>query len=346
MSGETLEREISEQPDVIRRLIEDGTGPMQELAARLRGKFRHVVIAARGTSDNAARYAKYLFGAHNQIQVALATPSLFTLYHQPPQMEGMLVMGISQSGRPPDIVSVVEEARRQRQPTLALTNDPQSPLAEAAEHVITIEAGEEKAVAATKTYTASLAALALFSACLNQDDQALAQIGRLPEQIAATLEINAPLAGRAERYRYMEHVVVIGRGFNYATAFEISLKIAELTQTIAEPYSSADFMHGPIALIHRGFPVLLIAPHGSVFENLQKLVGRLDELGSELMTISEDEGLQARSHLAMPLPVGIPEWLSPLVAVLPGQLFCLSLARARGLDPDQPPGLTKVTETW
>jgi glucosamine--fructose-6-phosphate aminotransferase (isomerizing) len=346
MSGETLEREIHEQPEVIQRLIDEGTAPMRELADRLRGTFQHVVIAARGTSDNAARYAKYLFGAHNQIQVALATPSLFTLYHKPPVMEGMLVIGISQSGRPPDIVSVVRKAQEQGQPTLALTNDPQSPLAEAAEHVIPLEAGEEKAVAATKTYTASLAALALFSTLLNQDDQALEQISRLPQQIKTTLEMNAPLTGRAERYRYMEHVVVIGRGFNYATAFEVSLKIAELTQTIAEPYSSADFMHGPIALIHRGFPVLLIAPHGSVFENLQTLVDRLGELGSELLTITEDERLQNRSHLALPLPPGVPEWLSPLVTVLPGQLFCLSLARARGLDPDQPTGLTKVTETW
>jgi glucosamine--fructose-6-phosphate aminotransferase (isomerizing) len=346
MSGETLEREIHAQPTVIEQLLESQTEPIRELVDHLRGSFQHVVIAARGTSDNAARYAKYLFGAHNQLQVALATPSLFTLYHRPPKMEGMLVIGISQSGRPPDIVSVIKEARSQGQPTLALTNDPDSPLASVVEHVISIEAGEEQAVAATKTYTASLAALALFSSLLAQDEQALQAIDQLPGQIKATLDLNAHIAQRAERYRYMEHCVVIGRGFNYATAFEISLKITELTQTIAEPYSSADFMHGPIALVHRGFSVFLIAPEGSAFANLYELVDRLHDLGSELLTVSDKPELQKRSHLHMVLPEGIPEWLSPLMTVVPGQLFSLALARARGLDPDQPAGLSKVTETW
>lgn len=346
MSGEILEREIRAQPEVIERLLEKQTESIRELADHLRGSFRHVVIAARGTSDNAARYAKYLFGAHNHLQVALATPSLFTLYHRPPKMEDMLVIGISQSGRPPDIISVIEEAREQGQPTLALTNDLESPLASAAEHVISIEAGEEQAVAATKTFTASLAALALFSTLLERDEDALRELQKIPAQIEAALEFNTHLSRRAERYRYMEHCVVIGRGFNYATAFEISLKITELTQTIAEPYSSADFMHGPIALVHRGFPVFLIAPQGSAFANLHAMVDRLHELGSELLTISDEQELQARSRLFMPLPSGIAEWLSPLLTVVPGQLFSLALARARGLDPDQPAGLTKVTETW
>ncbi len=144
----------------------------------------------------------------------------------------------------------------------------------------------------------------------------------------------------------MEHCTVIGRGLNYSTAFEISLKVTELTQTVAEPYSSADFLHGPIAMVYRGFPVILIAPHGSVFEDMRALVDRLIELNSELIIISNDESLLSQAHLAFPLPKSLPEWLTPMVAVLPGQLFALALARARGLDPDHPEGLKKVTETW
>ena len=346
MSGEILEREILEQPARLESFLKDEGGVVGEIAAALRGRFRYVVIAARGTSDNAARYAKYLLGAHNRISVALATPSLFTLYRQPPSMEGALVIGISQSGRPPDIVSVLAEAHRQGCPTLAITNQPGSPLAETADYMVNLQAGEEKAVAATKTYTASLAALALFSAHLAQDTHRLGALQALPSKAAETLQANRAVLQAAERYRYMEHCAVIGRGFNYATAFEISLKIKELTQTVAEPYSSADFLHGPIALVHRGFPVMVISPSGAVFEDLRGLIRRLQSLRAELLIVADSDELLGESHLAMPIAAGIPEWLSPVLTVLPGQLFALALARARGLDPDQPPGLTKVTETW
>ena len=173
MASSILEQEIKEQPFVVQRLLDRERPAAERLAADLRGKFGYVLIAARGTSDNAARYAQYLFGTHNQLQVALATPSLFTSYHTPPSLTGALVIGISQSGRSPDIISVVEEGKRQGRPTLVITNDPQSPLALAADHVINLDAGTERAVAATKTYTSSLAALALISVSLAKDEAAL-----------------------------------------------------------------------------------------------------------------------------------------------------------------------------
>ena len=151
---------------------------------------------------------------------------------------------------------------------------------------------------------------------------------------------------RVERYRYIEHCAVIGRGFNYSTAFEVSLKVKELTRIVAEPYSSADFLHGPISMIHGGFPVVVIAPKGSVYEDMRAITERLYELESELLLITDETQLMEYANLQMPLPPGLPEWLTPLVAVLPGQLFSLALARSRGLDPDSPAGLTKVTETW
>jgi glucosamine--fructose-6-phosphate aminotransferase (isomerizing) len=174
----------------------------------------------------------------------------------------------------------------------------------------------------------------------------LTDLHRAPDLMQQALDGLVGLSPRVERYRYMEHCVVIGRGYNYATAFEVSLKAKELTQIVAEPYSSADFLHGPIAMVHRGFPVIVIAPSGSVLDDMRALIARLAERRAELLLIADDEALLGQAHLPMPLPPGLPEWLSPLVAVLPGQVFSLALARARGLDPDQPEGLTKVTETW
>ncbi|MCL4297529.1 MAG: SIS domain-containing protein [Anaerolineae bacterium] len=340
-----LEQEINEQPEAVRRLLDQEIGPVRQLAASLQGRFDYVLIAARGTSDNAARYAQYTFGAYNRQQVALATPSLFTLYERPPLLTGALVIGISQSGQSPDIGAVVAEGRRQGRPTIAITNDPASPLAQAAEYVIPIHAGPERAIAATKTYTTSLAALALFSAALTGDQERIVQLQHLPELMQQTLADLTSVMTRAERYRYMGHCAVIGRGYNFATAFEIALKIKELTRIVAEPYSSADFRHGPIAMVGQGFPVLVVAPSDTVSDDIRGLVGDLEELGAELLLISEDEAVLRQARLPLSLPPNIPEWLTPLVAVLPGQLFSLALAQAKGLNPDQPAGLKKITAT-
>jgi len=346
MSQTILEQEIREQPLVIQRVLERERPHVARLAEELRGTFDYVLIAARGTSDNAARYAQYLLGAHNRLQVALATPSLYTSYCAPPSLKGALVLGISQSGRSPDIIAVVEEARRQGRPTVVLTNATGSPLAQAADHVIDLQAGPENAVAATKTYTSSLAALALVSSCLAGDDAALAALQKLPVLMQQTLDGLWARMPRVERYRYMDRCSVVGRGFNYATAFEISLKLKELTRTVAEPYSSADFLHGPVAMVQAGFPVMVVAPGGQVLEDMRTLTERLVESRAERIVISDDAEILKQAHLALPLPAGVPEWLSPAVAVLPGQLFGLGLAQARGLSPDRPEGITKVTETW
>jgi glucosamine--fructose-6-phosphate aminotransferase (isomerizing) len=344
-----LESEIKSQPAVIERLVKADAENVTRLVETYRRKdkpaFNYVLIAARGTSDNAARYAQYLFGIHNHMQVALATPSVFSMYRQPPDLSGALVIGISQSGQSPDIVSVISEGRRQGRPTLAITNFPDSPLAEAAEGHIQLNAGIEKATAATKTYTASLVALALFSACLSGEPTQMQDLQRLPAQMEQTLQGVAPMMKRIERYRYMEHCIVIGRGYNYSTAFEIALKIKELTSTVTEQYSPADFRHGPIAMVDKGFPVIVIAPKGPVFGDMQAMVVELKEHGAELLVISEDPALLEQAELPLPLPAGIPEWLTPMAAVLPGQLFGLALAQSRHLNADQPEGLHKITET-
>jgi glucosamine--fructose-6-phosphate aminotransferase (isomerizing) len=340
-----LETEINEQPAIARRMIEAEAENVRRIARAVQGRFNYGFLTARGSSDNAGRYAQYLFGAHNRLPVALATPSLFTLYSSPPRLDGALVIAVSQSGQSPDIVEVVAEGRRQGRPTIAITNDPASPLAEAAEYNIHLHAGRELAVAATKTYTASLMALALLSAALEEAPDRLDRLSRIPDFMSNTLAGVGPIMPRVERYRYMSHSIVIGRGFNYATAFEVALKIKELTRTITEPYSSADFRHGPIAMVRDGFPVMIIALRGSVYADIHSLVAELRRKEAEILIISDDPDLLRQAHLAMPLPTGLEEWLTPLVAVLPGQLFGLSLAQARGLDPDSPVGIQKVTET-
>jgi glucosamine--fructose-6-phosphate aminotransferase (isomerizing) len=346
MPTSLLRTEIYEQPAAIQSLLDNQTSAVQTMADRLRDHFDGILIAARGTSDNAARYAQYLFGAHNRLPVALATPSLFTLYQQPPRLKHLLVVGISQSGQSPDIVAVLAEASRQGQPTIAITNDPGSPLAQAAAHVIPLSAGAERAVAATKTYTTSLAALALFSAALANDRERLAELQRIPKLAQHTLDGLSSALDHVERYRYMNRCAVLGRGYNYATAFEIALKVKELTGVVAEPYSSADFRHGPVAIVHAGFPVLVVAPEGIVSDDMSELVTALKKADAELLVVSNQPDLLALANLALPIPTGVPEWLTPLLAVIPGQCFAMTLTAVKGYDLDNPKGLTKVTETF
>ncbi len=342
-----LKSEIFEQVDVLDRLFTQQAAVIRRIADDVRRiEPRYVFLAARGTSDNAGRYANYLWGSMNGLPVALATPSLFTYYHQPPNLRGALVVGVSQSGQSPDIVEVLAEGRRQGCATLAITNAVHSPLAESADYVIDIQAGEETAVAATKTYTAELMAIAMFSMALRDDDQNFAALGKTPQWVQQALMLDDVIARSAERYRYMSHCVVIGRGYNYATAFEWSLKLKELTYVVAEPYSSADFQHGPIAMVESGFPVMAVAHSGKVFKDVLNMLRRLrDELHGELLVISDQSAALELAQSPLRLPQGIPEWASPLAAIIPAQLFAYHLTRVKGYDPDRPRSIRKITET-
>jgi glucosamine--fructose-6-phosphate aminotransferase (isomerizing) len=218
-------------------------------------------------------------------------------------------------------------------------------LATHADHVIPLHAGEERAVAATKTYTAQLAALALLSCTLGDDPGRLEALRRIPSGVAHILDHEGLITRAVERYRYMETCVVLGRGYNYATAFEIALKLKELNYLIAESYSSADFMHGPIAVVGSGFPGLVVAPSGKMFDTMRDFSLELKSRGAELIIISDQQDLLAEAVTPLRLPEGVPEWMSPIVAVVPGQLFALHLTLVKGNDPDQPLGLQKVTIT-
>ena len=338
--------EMWEQPQVLRRLIEHEYAGIKVLAQEIKARqVEYVLIAARGSSDNAATYAKYLLGMANGIPVALAAPSMYTLYERVPRLHNALVLAISQSGMSPDIVSVIQDARAQGMLTVALTNEPGSRLAQAAERLILCRAGEERSVAATKTYTAELMALALLSVALSDDDERLRQLKDLPDAVARTLDLAEEIESKVERYRYIESCAVIGRGYNYATAFEAALKIKELTYCGANPYSSADFTHGPIAVVGSGYPVFLFAPEGRVFGDMLALGEALRQRHAELVIFSDRDEALALAQTPLRLAATVDEWLSPLTAIIPAQLFAYYLARSKGHDPERPRGLQKVTET-
>ncbi len=340
--------EIYEQPEAIRHMLECEAGRVASISQQLSSRrFSHAVLAARGTSDNAARYGQYILGAINQLSVALAAPSLFTRYHTPPRLEGALVIGISQSGQSPDIVSVIEEGRRQGAPTIAITNDLDSPLAHAAEYPIGLGVGEECSIAATKTYTAQLTAIAMLALGLKGSLGDLEPLQALPDALAQALKSEGETRLAAKELASCDHTVFIGRGFNYSTAHEISLKCKELANIQAEPYSSADFLHGPIAMVGEGFPVNLISIGDTFRDEFNSLAKSLHERGARLITLGDlpiGEHI-ARQDLFIPIPGDLPEWLTPIAAILPGQLLAYHLTRARGFDPDQPRAIHKVTLT-
>lgn len=341
----TLRSEIGEQPDVFRRALGENAASMQSIAAQLRTiDFNYALIAARGTSDNAARYAKYLWAAHNGIPIALAAPSLFTSYGRPPKLDGALVVGISQSGESPDLVEVVAEGRRQGRPTLAITNEPDSPLAAQADMVINIAAGEELAVAATKTYTSQLLAVAMLSAALDPAE-AGDELDNVPRYAESVLVIEDHIADVAADFADMRACAVLGRGYNHSTAYEWALKVQEVTYVLAHPYSTADFRHGPIAVVEPGFPLLAVAPDGPLFDDMLELLTNITkERHSRSVAISNrGEALEAARY-GIPL-ANMPEWVSPIPAIVAAQLFTYHLGTIKGLDTDQPRGLSKVTKT-
>jgi glutamine---fructose-6-phosphate transaminase (isomerizing) len=336
-----LHDEIAAQPAVLARLLEAESDAIEALARGLRDRPpRFAVIAARGSSDNVARYAQHVLGHLCRIPVALATPSLHTLYGTPPRLDGALAIGISQSGASPDVTAVVRDATEQGQVTVAITNDPDSPMARAARHVIALGAGEERSVAATKTYTASLGAVAALAAHLAGAPHLHAELRAAPEAVAAQLE--QPVEEAAELAAGWQRCAVTGRGANYGTAFEAALKIKELTGIAAEPFSPPDLMHGPIAVLGPDHPLLAFAPAGLAAAATAALLEEAHRRRAPTVVAATDPAPTAAVNLRL---VSTPEWLSPLVAAIPAQRLAADLAERRGVEIDRPFGLSKVTRT-
>ena len=344
----TVDAEILEQPVVAARLLAEAGPEIRHAAERIRGaECQYVVIAARGTSDNAAVYAQYVLGARNRLPVALAAPSLSSVYGAPPAFDGAAVIGISQSGASPDVVSVIDAARSQGCPTIAITETPESALGRAAELVVHLRAGRERAVAATKTYTAELLAVAMLSVALDGSDPASdPRLLAVPDAVAAALAAASEANAAATALADLDRAFVIGRGFEFATARELSLKLKELAGVFAEAYSAADLLHGPLALASEDVLVVAIVPSGHPANGLGDLLTRLrDTTGARRLVLSDRADLRRLGDQSMALPGGLEEWLAPIADIVPGQLFALALARAAGRDPEQPPLIRKVTRT-
>ena len=342
-----LRDEILEQPAAAQRLLDAAPAAFAPISAAVASRRpRFAVIAARGTSDNAGIYAQYLLAIRNGLIVALAAPSTITLYGARPNLADALVVGISQSGRSPDIVAVVEEGRRQGALTVALTNDAASPLADIADHVVDLRAGPERATAATKTYTTELIAAALLSTALDAPTtEETADLAGVPALLSAALTAEEHARDLAATHATRQRAVVLGRGYSYATAREWALKLQEMALVAAMPYSAADFEHGPLALAEPGLPVMAVAPSGPELGAQLALLARLkSDHGAHLLVISDaPEARDLEDGLA--LPNAIPSWLAPIVEIVPAQLYAYHLTVARGLDPEHPRSISKVTET-
>jgi glutamine---fructose-6-phosphate transaminase (isomerizing) len=317
MAGQTMRTEMAEQPVVLRELISRG-------APRL-GPHSGVVIVARGSSDHAAIYGRYLLELATGRPVALAAPSLFTRYGARTDASGWLVVGVSQSGATPEIVEVVERLRATGGQAVAITNDPESPLAAASEVVLELCAGEERAVPATKTLTAQFAAFAVLASTLGPVPFSADDLARVPDAVAAALE--RPV----DAWPDADELLVAARGFLYATALESALKVREAALLNADGYSTADLLHGPIAAIHAGAPALLLDWPGPTARDVAQVAEALRSRGADVRVYA-------------PAP-DLPEALAPIPAVVFGQQLAHALALARGLDPDAPRGLSKVTKT-
>lgn len=338
--------EIREQPDVAARLLADAAPEIDALCKTIKAADpSHVVIAARGTSDHAAIYAQYAMGVLAGLSVGLATPSVHSLYGASPDYGRALVIGISQSGASPDVVGVIRAARSQGALTLAITNTPGSDMADAAEHHLALKAGPERAVAATKTYTATVLALAMLSAGLAETDVS-GDLDLVPDALARVLDLDDEAARIAADMAHFNRCVILGRGYHYATAREWALKLKELSYTLADPYSTADFIHGPVALIEAGFPTFAVAPRGATLADMEAVIDRLGgELAARLLIVSDDETLREKGTWSLALPTTLPEWLMPIVSIVPGQLHARHLTIAKGGDPEQPRSIRKVTRT-
>ena len=331
-----LETELREQPEALAHLLEREAGSARTAAQLFhRRDLRYLLIASRGSSSNVARYAQYLLGRAHRVPVMFATPSLYTIYGQPPRLDGALVIGISQSGASPDVVAVLAEAREQGRPTLALTNDLRSPLARPADAVLPLQAGREQAVAATKTYVNSLGAVGLLFAELGNDGTAREELARMPEALAAQIDLSLGGTPALEEYRDAVGLTVVARGVNYGTGFEIALKIRELSGIVTEAYSPADLMHGPIAAIQPGWPVVVVAPSGPARPSVEEIVPPLRARGARLVAVSDVRAVLRRAQTKLVLAPG----------VVPGQVAAMRLTTLRGLDLDSPVGLRKVTLT-
>lgn len=336
-------QEISEQPEVLARTIAAERDKLIGIGDYIRQKeVDLIILVARGSSDNAALFGRYLLEVTTGIPVSLAAPSIYTLYNAKLKLKRAVVIGVSQSGEGDDINHVLDSAKANGAFTMAITNEAGSTMAKLADETLLIHAGREKSVAATKTYTGQMLHFYLLASVIG--DKRI-DYYKIPDATSKALELKVKVEEIAQRYAFMENCVVVGRGLNYGNSYELALKLMETCYVVAERFSSADFFHGPLAIVERRFPVILFGPTGATKKSSLDLLNRLKELGADSLSITNDPDVAALSSQSLMMPLDLDEFLSPIPFIVPAQLFAAYLAEAKGLDPDAPRSLAKVTKT-
>lgn len=343
-------KEISEEPKVMENCLNKNSDLITEIVKELKGSgINHVMIAARGTSDHAAIYAKYMMGILVGIPVTLAAPSIYTVYNKNLKLDKALVIGISQSGKAADVLEVIKAANSAGALTVSITNFPDSPLAEEAKYHLDLSAGLEKSVAATKTFVAQLTILAALTACWADDKALMDELRKIPQGVDQVLKSSGYIAEKAQRYRYMEDCFVLARGVNYSLAMECALKIQETCYVKAKAYATSDFYHGPYAMIERDTPVFIFAPSGLTQNDTKDMIIRLKGSGAEVVVISDDKEMLDMGTTAFEIPKAsnplYNDAVSPFFNAVIAQVFACNLSLAKGLNPDNPRELKKVTIT-
>ncbi len=340
-------REILQQPACLEETLLKEREKAEEIGREIRRFAPHaVLVAARGTSDNVATYARYLFQLKNHLPVASATPSLYTFYDATLKLDKVLAIGISQSGETPDVVECIRRARKEGALTCAITNTENSSLEKVAHFSLIGRSGKEEAVAATKTFTTCMSIIALLSSAWADEKAEMDKLYNLPYLAERMLSLLPLIEAEVERFSYAEAMAVLSRGICYPIALEVALKIRETAIVDADGFSSADFLHGPIAVVGKNFPVFLIAPLGRVYGSLLDTAHQVKKRGGRLIVLSNGKEMLRLAHTPFPIPLKEDELLLSIPSVIPGQLFAFFLALARDLNPDKPYGLSKVTYTW
>ena len=338
-------QEIAEQPAALAKTIAEERTKIEWLGRSLKEReIDLIVLVARGSSDNAALFGRYLLEITTGIPVSLSAPSVHTFYHAKLSLKRALVVGVSQSGEGEDINRVLENAREGGAFTIGITNEPASSMVKLVDETLLMHGGRERSVAATKTFTGQMMLFYLLAAALAKHGAPI-DYQQIPDLAARALEQTPAIVELVQRYVFMENCVVVGRGLAYANAYEFALKLMETCYVVAERFSSADFLHGPVAMIERHFPVILFAPPSVMLEGTKDLIRRLQELRADTLAITGDIDTAARCSRSIIMPREIDEFLAPIPYIIPAQLFAALLAEAKGLDPDQPRSLSKVTRT-
>src|SRR5256885_14803375 len=332
--------EIAQQPAALVRTLQLERAKIARLGKFLKERdIDLILLVARGSSDNAALFGRYLLEITTGIPVSLSAPSVHTLYRAKLNLKHALVIGVSQSGEGEDINLVLENARDCGAFTIGITNEPASSMVKLVDETLLMRGGHERSVAATKTFTGQMMLFYMLAAALSKNSQSI-DYDRIPDFTARALEQKPAIIELVQRYVFMENCVVVGRGLAYANAYEFALKLMETCYVVAERFSSADFLHGPVAMIERHFPVILFAPPGVMLEGTKDLIRRLRELRADTLAVTGDLEAAGMCSRSIIMPREIDEVLAPIPYIIPAQLFAALLAEARGLDPDQPRSLS------